>query len=357
MKKLFVWLLPLCLLLSGCSSWMDGSYHSTVPYTQPGSNTTDVLISVDGYAQLYQALASLVERGAEKGLISVSYAAEEDAKADMTAAIGQLLQDNPIAAYAVERIDYELGINSGRTAFGLEVHYRENKQSVENIQRVSDLEQAEAVVTAQLSNCAAGVVLYMENAAELDFIQLVEDYAALYPQQVMEVPEVTVNLYPQEGKKQVVELRFSYQTSRASLRTMQNQVRPVFDSAALLGRTQGEPQEKLAQVYNLLMGRYDSYQLDASITPTYSLLRYGVGDTKAFALVYAALCREAGLDCQAISGTYLGESRYWNVVRVENTYYHVDLLQCFEGNGFGLCTQEQMEGYVWDYSAYPLDEK
>lgn len=356
-KKLFAWMLLACLLLSGCGSWMDGNYHSTVPYTQPGANTADVVISVDGYGQLYKALAGLVERGAESGLVSVAYTAEDDAKTDLSQAIGQLLQENPIAAYAVERIDYEIGINGGRTAFGLEIHYKENKPPVESIQKVSDLSQAQEIVTAQLDNCSAGVVLYMENAQELDFSQLVEDYAALYPQRVMEVPEVTVNLYPKEGEKQVVELRFSYQTSRATLRTMQNQVRPVFDSAALLGQAQGTQKEKLAQIYTLLMGRYDSYQMAASITPTYSLLRYGVGDTRAFAVVYAALCREAGLDCQTISGTHLGEPRIWNTVKVDGVYYHVDLLHCFQEQGFLLRTQEDMEGYVWDYSAYSVEEK
>lgn len=352
MKKLCVCALLLAMFLTGCGTWMDGSYHSTVPYTQPGANTADVIISVNSYRQLYQALAGLVEKGAENGLISVAYAPEEDAKAELTRAVEQLLLENPIAAYAVEGVDYEIGINSGRTAFGLDIRYRENKLSVENILKVSGLEQAKEAVTAQLESCAAGVVLYMEHADQLDFAQLVEDHAALYPQRVMEVPEVTVNLYPEEGSKQVVELRFSYQTSRDTLRTMQNQVRPVFDSAALLGQTTGEPREKLAQVYTLLMGRYDSYQTDASITPTYSLLRYGVGDSRAFALVYAALCREAGLECYAISGTYLGEPRSWNVVHLEQTYYYMDLLRCFEGQGFGLYTQEDMEGYVWDYSAY-----
>lgn len=357
MKNLLICLLLSSLLLTGCGSWMDGNYHSTVPYTQPGANTADVAISVEDFMQLYEALATLVESGAESGLISIIYAPEEDAKAELAQAVEQLLQENPIAAYAVEHIDHEIGISNGRTAFGLEIHYRENKPSVENIQKVSDLAQAQEIVTSQLDNCTAGVVLYMENAEELDFSQLVEDYAALYPQRVMEVPEVTVNLYPQEGKNQVVELRFSYQTSRATLRTMQNQVRPVFDSAALLGQIQETSKEKLLQVYTLLMGRYDSYQMDTSITPTYSLLRYGVGDTKAFALVYAALCREAGLDCQTISGTYMGEPRSWNAVKVEDTLFYVDLLRCFEGGGFALWSLENMEGYVWDYSAYGAEEQ
>lgn len=357
MKKILAMWLMLCLLLSGCGSWMDGNYHNTVPYIQPDANTDDAVITVDGYGQLYKALCAMVESGGESGLISTSYEKEDVASADLEQAIGQLLQEYPIAVYAVEQIDYEIGTNGGKIAFGLEIGYRKNRSSVENIRKVADLNEAKTAVTAQLDDCTSGIVLYMEDAAQLDFGQLVEDYAAQYPQLVMEVPEVTVNLYPREGEKQVVELRFSYQTSRATLRTMQSQIRPVFESAALLKEETLSKEEKLKQIYALLMERYDSYQLDTSITPTYSLLRYGVGDAKAFASVYGALCREAGLECQTISGTCKGESRVWNVVEVNGSYYHVDLLCCYEEGNFSLRKPEQMEGYVWDYSAYPKEGK
>lgn len=357
MKKTFAIWLMLGLLLSGCGSWMDGAYNNTVPYTQPEANTADSVIVVDGYGQLYKALCTMVENGGASGLISVSYEKEDRARVDLERAVNQLLQENPIAAYAVEKIDYEIGTNGGKIAFGLEISYRENRPSVSSIRKVTDPEEAKAAVTAQLDDCTAGVVLYMENAAQLDFNQLVEDYAAQYPQLVMEVPEVTVNLYPRVGKNQVVELRFSYQTSRATLRTMQSQISPVFESAALLKQESVSAEEKLAQIYALLMERYDSYQFNTSITPTYSLLRYGVGDAKAFASVYGALCREAGLDCQMISGTCMGEPRIWNVVNLDGSYYHVDLLRCYETQSFSLWESEQMEGYVWDYSTYPMKEK
>lgn len=357
MKKWLVCLISVCLLFSGCSSWMDGNYHSTVPDTQPQGEPVDIAISVEDRTQLYQVLADLVENGAESALITIASTTEAQAKEELEQVIEKLMQEDPIAAYLVEQIKYEIGTNSGRIACGLAFSYRQNKTPVQNILKVTDLEQARVAVAAQLDNCAASVVLLMEDADQVDFEQLVEDHALQYPQRVIEVPEVTVNLYPREGKVQVVELRFSYQTSRATLRTMQAQVRPVFESAALLSGDPADAQEKLTQVYTLLMERYDSYQLDTSITPAYSLLRYGVGDARAFAVVYAALCREAGLECGIISGTCLGEPRIWNVVWIDDQYCYVDLLCCYENKHFEICTQEKMTGYVWDYSAYPMEEK
>ena len=171
----------------------------------------------------------------------------------------------------------------------------------------------------------------------------------------MEIPQTTVNIYPEEGVERIVELKFSYQNSRDALRGMQIQVSPVFTSAVLYVSGDGTEYEKFTQLYSFWMERYD-YQLETSITPAYSLLRHGVGDYKAFANVYAAVCREAGLDCVTVSGTREGEPRYWNLIQENGVYYHLDLLQSSDAGHFRKMTEAEMQGYVWDYSAYTGEE-
>ena len=100
------------------------------------------------------------------------------------------------------------------------------------------------------------------------------------------------------------------------------------------------------------MERFD-YPIETSITPAYSLLRHGVGDSRAFAMVYAAMCRSAGLECSIITGTHDGEPWTWNMVQDNGRYYHVDLLRSSGEGAFREFTDGEMSGYVWDYSAYP----
>lgn len=66
----------------------------------------------------------------------------------------------------------------------------------------------------------------------MDFTQLVRDHAEEHPETVMETPQVTAAAYG-AGSSRVVELTFTYQTSRDALRQMQSQVKPVFDAASL----------------------------------------------------------------------------------------------------------------------------
>ena len=78
-----------------------------------------------------------------------------------------------------------------------------------------------------------------------------------------------------------------------------------------------------------------------------------MGDSKAFATAYAAMCRAAGLECRVVSGTCNGEARFWNMVRSGDIYYHVDLLASKAAGDLQMLTDDAMAGYVWDYSAYP----
>ena len=182
-------------------------------------------------------------------------------------------------------------------------------------------------------------------------VQIVQDYASTHPQDVMETPQVTEEVYG-IGHSRVLELTFSYQSGRDALRSMQSQVKPVFDSAVLYVSGEGAQGQKFSQLYAFLMERFD-YKIETSITPAYSLLRHGVGDSRAFATVYAAMCRDAGLECIVVTGTRSGEPRTWNMICEDGFYWHVDLLRCNEDGRFLKALDADMEGYVWDYSAYP----
>lgn len=354
MKKLTVTVLLISLLLAGCSLWMDGSYSAVTPHTEPTYQTPNTSVVVENYEQLYAALTALVEKGAENAVLSWRFKTEDLARVDMDTAVNALMTNNPFAAYAVENIRYELGTSGNQIAMSVHISYYSNRVKPGKILRIQTLNQVKNVVESRLNDCDAGVVLYFDHVEQVDYDQMVADYALTHPQKVMEAPEVTVSLYPEEGSQQVVELKFTYRTSRESLRTMQNKVSPVFASAAQYVSGNYTAVEKASRLYTFLMNRYD-YNIQTSITPAYSLLLHGVGDNRAFAMVYGAMCRNAGIDCQIVTGTRAGEPWVWNVMLLDGEYYHLDLLQSNEIGEFTLRTGQEMADYVWDYSDYPIN--
>ncbi len=351
-KSLIVWLMALLFCLSGCAQWMDGSYYNVTPYQEQSPQQDQQMLSATSYAELLGALVDMVEYGRENALISVSGMEKAHVVPHMERAMAFVKGSNPIGAYAVEEITYELGTTSGQAALAIEISYIHSRTDIRRITHCEGMDAAQDAILKAVKNCEAGVVLLVQGYQDRDIEQLVQDYADESPDFVMEQPQVTVNVYPEQGMDRVIEVKFSYQTSRESLREMQSKVQPLFSAAELYVTGEGQTAEKYAQLYAFLMER-TSYQIQTSMTPAYSLLLHGVGDSKAFATVYAAMCRRAGLECVVVSGTMDGEPRFWNVIRADGVYYHLDLLRANAGGHFACWGDSDMESYVWDYSAYP----
>ena len=340
----------LSLLLGGCG-WLNGSFVSVTPHEAPKQVAHADTITAANYKDFLAALKQLVAAGTEVAAIHVEEYPEKALEVGVRRAVYNVMHNDPIGAYAVEDIQYEIGSSSGLPAVSIAVTYRHNSTELQRIRRAVSIPQVQIIVANALESYEAGIVLLVGQYEDTDFSQFVQDYAREHPETIMEVPQVTQALYG-TGESRVVELIFSYQTSRDSLRRMQAQVKPVFESAVLYVSGDGDDYQKFSQLYAFLMERFD-YKLETSITPSYSLLRHGIGDSRAFAQVYAAMCRDAGLTCMTVTGTRDGEPWTWNIILDGEEYYHVDLLRCSERGKYRELTDEEMEGYVWDYSDYP----
>ena len=351
-KAIFVMLLVLALLLTGCS-WMDGSYISVTPHREQDTFTNQRIVSASNYGELRTALEKMIQSGMESTVINVVQYDQSLISNAIKTAVRYVQDTFPLGAYAVDEITYEVGTNAGRPAIAVNITYLHSRIDIQKVRTVGTMDEAFAAITAALDNCDPNIVLLVERYSEMDLAQLVADHAAENPQSVMELPQVSAAVYPENGVSRVIELTFSYENSRENLRLMQNQVAPVFASAALYVSGDGSDYQKYSQLYAFLMERFD-YEITTSITPAYSLLRHGVGDNRAFATVFAAMCRRAGLDCQVVTGTRDGVPWNWNIVKDGENYLHVDLIRCSQTGGFRECSDVEMTGYVWDYSAYPV---
>ncbi len=351
-KGIIALVLAVCMLLGGCDSLLDGEYVYTQPHENMDSSWQNAAVHAQNYWQLYGALEDMVTNGATQGVIFVSRYDQAKVTKDMQSATKRLLEVNPIAAYAVADIKAELGTAGGEAALAVEIAYLHDRGEIRRIQKVDGIDAAAGKIRSAINTCDVGIVLLVDQYKNVDFVQIVEDYAVTYPELVIEQPVVTVNVYPDSGTVRVVEVKFSYITSRDTLKEMQTRVRNMFTSASLYVSADTQDQDKLFHLYSFIMERFE-FAIETSITPAYSLLLHGVGDQRAFAMVYAAMCARQRIDCHMVTGTKGGEAHFWNIVGIDGLYYHVDLLRCSAEGEFALYTDADMTGYVWDYDAYP----
>ena len=351
MKKIIIPILLLAFLLSGCSSWMDGEYHSVKPHDSDGQPVSNDVVTVTGYNDLRDALVEMVESGRQSSTFYITEFTLSEVDQYMNTAIMHVFQNSAIGAYAVDEITFESGTSGGIAAIAVDVTYIHGRQEILRIKTAQNVPTVKNFIAASLRNCESSVVIKVEEYIGMDVEQYVKEYVNANPHLCMELPQVSISIYPKQGRERVLEIFLTYQNSRTDLQVMQNVVTPIFAAAEIYVQSSDNAAQKYEQLFSFLMERFD-YKYETSITPVYSLLRYGVGDSKAIAMVYSIMCQNAELDCQVVSGTKNGEAYYWNMIHIDDTDYHVDLTASSEAEEFILMMPEEMTGYVWDYSMY-----
>ena len=354
MRKIAAGFLCLCLCigLCGCDMWMKGSYANVSPHKMSDSAGSDERIEVSSYETLYDALCTVVENGTVSATVYYPNENAVTVQNFMETAVKRIRTANPMGSYAVEKITYEVGTKGGVQAIALQVSYNRSFSDIRYMYRVAEMQEGVDLVYEALAKCRPSATFYVDNYSQLDFDQLIKNYVDDNPDVCMEMPQVTVTNYPEEGEQRIIEVLFAYQNSRDDLRAMQQTVAAAFDSAMLYVTEDAQTEEKCEQLYRYLVFHYDPEGLNTSITPAYSLLHYNIGDSKAFATVYGAMCNKAGVECFVVVGTKDGRSYYWNAVKAGDSYLFVDFLQCARQGEFAMRTKEQMKNYVWDYSAF-----
>lgn len=351
-------LLP-CLLLSlsllaGCAVQQEASFLNIKPHAE--QLATDApeeaqIEAVDNYLSLRTTLLALVGEHTAKSTLDVSQYGEGLAQ-DMDQAVDYVTRTDPVGAYAVNSIYYTLREADGQQLMDVEFLYRHTLEDIQSIRTVRGMINAQKLIEQALERFDDHLILQISGYDEGNFRANITQYCTAHPDSIMELPSVYCNVFPQSGKVRVVELRFTYTTSPEEMAAMREQVQVIFDAAkGYVSKNAGDA-VGFQQLYAFLTERF-TYTVESSVTPAYSLLCQGKGDSFAFANVFAALCSRSGLSCQVVHGTRDGVDWYWNLVKVEQTYYYVDLCGDLDEDQLLYRADSEMSAYAWQKDLYP----
>lgn len=340
-------ILTLCLVFSGCSMY-DGRYSHVVPHQLQSAQNQSQTLRARSAEELCRVLDSLVMSATSNAAIYIEGIDEEELDAVLEVASDYIRMQSPVGVFALEDVSLEVGTNRGRTAIAAELTFNRSTVEIRQMITAGDIAQARTEIENALIAYRPRLALHILEYKETDFTQMVADLSRENIQNIMESPHVAEEIFGKTDSR-VVELNFSYENSRDALRAMQTQVQPIFNAANLYVSGDTEESRKYSHLYAFLMERFD-YTYETSITPAYSLLMHGVGDSRTFAYVYAAMCRNAGLTCDVITGTRHGEPWVWNRIAYGENEYYVDLIRCAQNGDFWAMRPGELTGYVWDYS-------
>lgn len=350
-KRLLAGLLAGCITLTGCASILERDYVSISPHK---STTTDVgsssALRVENYQELVNSLSYLISAGAEGGVIRL-YMETTQAEDDLRNARLEVLQEYPLAAYAVENITYETEPVLTYTEARVSFTYQRTPNQISSIVSVTGISAVRAALSAALtqfaSECVLRISIFDQNE---DYIRdLVQQLYYANPAAALEYPELEVYIYPNSGRQRIVEILFHYENNSTLLseRTLllEQTCQRMADQIAATGSV--NPTAAMSAVLNA--GGYDP----EGGSTAYAALLEGGANSEGLALAMAAVCEQLDLPCKIARGLHDGQPHFWNVVTTENGWRHVDLTRQDAADIFYTDETWQTLGYTWLETSLP----
>lgn len=332
---------------------LSRSYVHTEPHNQFADSGADSsVLRAETYQGLVSAILYLVSQGSEEGVVRL-YNYTRDVETDLSNACLEVAKEDPLGAYAVDYIKYDFARIVSYYEANVQITYRRTPQQIQSVVSVTGSSAIKGELREALGSFSPEVVLRVSYFAEdADYIGgLVRQAYYDTPDAAFGMPGLAVALYPDEGFQRIVELTLTYPDATETLRTMQKTLTAEAELlAAGLKAGDGDLPEA---IYDLLRERVDLVESpgDARDGTAYAALITGQAGDEGLALAFRLLCGLTGVESTVVSGTQGDEPRFWNLVRTETGWLHVDAAS---KNGLLLADKAMQEaGYSWDAEAYP----
>ena len=366
MKRLIPLLLLflLALLLAGCKGLYPNEYLYQAEHEAPYAYKEVVTTVAEtkspppeaaDYYELRSIVRSFVLEGTEHGQIRITDY-DGDLEQDLRRVSRYLISEDPISSYAADYINCEREETSYGWLVRVDAVYRRSANEIASIRSVRGRDAAQQAMFSALRELQSSVTLQISGYVREDFAALLTDYCLQHPEALPEIPKISVAVYPDSGNVRVVEIHFIYQSDRETLRGMKTETESNLSSAYSYIRYSRTDQRKLQLLYSYFTNRF-SYTVAKSGANPYTLLCQGVSDSRSFASIVRYLCELDGIEARLVSGHKNGLIWYWNIVRLEDRWVHLDYqTDVTAGEGLHLYSDDEMKQYSWDMTKYPACE-
>ena len=218
MKRILALLLAV-LLLSGCKPMLERSDTVSTPHIQFYDETENAaILRAETYQGLLSALLHLVSQGREEGIIRLyQYASlTGSAVSDVDRACLEVTQEDPLGAYAVDYIRYDVEQTASYYEITVDLAYIRTPEQISAVISVTGASAIAGELMELLADTPQEVVFrisyFTENDSADTLRQEVLDVyeAARETTDLPALQEVTVNLYPPQGQQRVAEILMTW---------------------------------------------------------------------------------------------------------------------------------------------------
>lgn len=347
--------LAMSMLLSGCASLLARDFTSITPHsTTPTADGGDPsVIRAENYQGLVNALVYFVASGMEQGAIRI-YNTWENMESDLEAACLEVVQEDPLGAYCVDYIKYSLDPVVAYYEADISITYRRTREQVTSIATATGTTAIRSELQQALSSFASERVLRISyfDGDENYIRTLCREAYLSTPDTALDMPELTISVYPETGRQRIVEILLSYHLDDQELARRQKELDQA-QAQLLQNSTAFQVNDQLLELGGALLSGC-SYLPEGGSTAYHALVE-GQADSLGLSLSMALLCKKSGLECKIVEGALNEAHHCWVAVSTEKGWRHLDLT-VFTGSDSSFLTDLEMEslGYSWDRDAVPV---
>lgn len=369
-KKLIALLLVAVLLLtSGCTSLFKKEYLSVAEYTDEEHNESrQNAKEVSSYAELKNAINDMVKNHVEEERLRfIGY--DGAIHNDLSQVFSEVKEETVLGSYSVSYMSYyEVGRLVTYYEATVYINYKRTEAEIAAITYVAGEPKLLSFLDETMTSLKRYAAIRMISADlnEAYLIAAVNRTFNANPASCVLAPEVTVTVHSSAGTDCIIEFEFNYGRTATVISAMRQELdQAIVDITS--GILSSEPQAFALEAYNSL-AMLVSYDPDGEIRKAagglvaslngsvYGALVEGIADSRGLALAYSALCREAGVECFVVTGTLDKAEHSWNIIRLGENYYHVDVSADFTlgiTGAFGRSDDQMLSGYWWNIEDYP----
>ena len=334
---------------------LEREYSAVSPHSvTPVVESDQLTIRVESYQDLVNALLYFITQGRDSGVIRL-YNYPYDVKQDMEAACHEVAKEDPLGAYAVENIQFDVTPIVSCYEASIQIRYRRTQQQVAAITVAAGSTAIREKLRDALDQFQDELVLrinYFDEDEEYIRTLLRQAYLSS-PSTALDFPQVTVNLYPEDSRQRIVEILLDYSLEHATLTRRQSQVEQAAQEAA--AHLQGFFGDTAILEARQLILDTAVYHSSGGSTAYHALIEHRA-DSLGLSLAMSLLCQQADIPCLIAEGAHNGTLHYWNVISTDSGYFHLDLSQTLEEESespFRSDAYMTDQGYLWDRSSIP----
>jgi len=351
------------IMLTGCVNFLESeklvvTMHQSEPYVRPPVET----ITISDYDELVAVVLDAIVQYKTEIHLLYNHRDGYDIREDFIRLRDEMIYEHPIGAFMVAEITSTPTRIVTHHEVDIEIEYKRTQEQLESIIGVP-MEQSIRIQLLRIMSDYSEVAVFRTRLQlnEEIILRFVKDTYYQNPRNIVMLPIITVEAFPQVGPDRVYEIHFGYMESIRMLQQFSGLLALNIQQNAELAVGETDSETLLNLVNNLRETTSFDEATARSIhahglqnfaaTASGALIR-GNAVGEGFAMAFKALADELGIYCRVVLGELDGMVHAWNIVLLYGDYYHIDVAMCrvlgLEEAFLKSDTDFEQRLYVWD---------